>query len=130
VDIERGSTELRETAEAAARTAGEQVAQVGATAAESGERFRNAGMTVAREGAKMGRAMAEDGAEISASWSTWWPEQIQDSWRASFALARCRTLGDVAEVQAEFFRSSLERFSRCLRASLPFVVPTDFSIRQ
>ena len=126
-------------AEGKVSAGGEQAARIGQRAAENIEPLQRVGVAVAREGATVGRRLTEEAAEAGGRvshqaltgafsiagdtahfgrlWFSWWPEQMQDNWRATMALARCQNFGEVAHVQAEFLRSSMERFARCMNSS-------------
>jgi hypothetical protein len=127
------------SAEDTARSTSELTTAAAAPTAEYVERWQKAGVAIARDGAAARARIAREGGQAAGElsrqaldeaasaapgmvdfgrlWFSWWPEQIQDGWRATLALARCRNLGEVAQVQGEFFRSSLGRFARCLDVS-------------
>jgi hypothetical protein len=45
-------------------------------------------------------------------WLHWWPEQLADNARTAQALAGCRSVADMVEIQRAYVGSAIERWNR------------------
>ena len=99
------STSAVEDVAASAETVGETVPEAKAAVSASAE-------------AAIETAQGQAGRLVEATrsaygfWLTWWPEQISDNIRTTQALARCRSLAEVVEIQRSFVGSAIERWNR------------------
>lgn len=79
-------------------------------AGRGAEAFASMGRRNVESAQAAGTTMLEAARDLQQEWLGFWQTQVQESLRAGQALAACRTPQDVMEVQADFTRSSIERF--------------------
>lgn len=92
----------------------EKSAEAMKTASESTGRGAEAFASMSRRNVESlqasGGTMLDAARQLQQEWLGFWQTQVQESVRAGQALATCRTPQDIMQVQADFARSSMERF--------------------
>jgi hypothetical protein len=109
--------EERKAAEEGANTAQQATASLGALNEEAGEIAERGGAALAKgtlaasdRATETGSALAEGLQKASQLWSDYADETMRRGIEATHAFLRCRTIGDLVEVQSDFVRDTVGGF--------------------